>query len=219
MNNNSKQQLESIFTNIYKNNHWSMGQEDSKSGLGSSLEYTDSIMTNLVKIIKKNNIQNIIDTSCGDWYWMKLIRKQLDCKYIGIDIVNDIIQYNTNKYSDNNTIFIHGDFLNILKTATDKSIDLILCRHTCEHLPTDYVLEFIKEAKRTCKYLLLTTKTTDLVSPVNTDVVLTETPYRPINLHLPPYSTLLDEYYIDNIYDGPATKYDPEMFINLYKFY
>jgi hypothetical protein len=214
----SKDQLEKIFTDIYKNDKWSMGQNDSKSGLGSSMEYTESIMKSLIQVVKNNNIRSLIDTSCGDWYWMKTIRKQLKCKYVGIDIVNDIVQSNTVQYSDDNTIFIHGDFLNILKTATDKSIDLILCRHTCEHLPTEYILEFIKEAKRTSKYLLLTTKTTDAVSPVNTDVVLTTTPYRPINLHLPPYSLVLDEYLIEKIYDGPSTKHDPEMFINLYKF-
>jgi len=32
--------LESIFTNIYSTNGWHMGQDDSKSGLGSSNTWT-----------------------------------------------------------------------------------------------------------------------------------------------------------------------------------
>jgi ubiquinone/menaquinone biosynthesis C-methylase UbiE len=219
MSDTSVNNLSKIFTDIYKNNDWSMGQNDSKSGLGSSMEYTESIMNSLIKIVKSNDIKSLVDTSCGDWFWFKKIRKQLDCKYTGIDIVNDIIQSNTVNYSDNDTIFINGDFLSILKAATDKSFDLILCRHTCEHLPTDYILEFIKEAKRTSKFLLLTTKTIDSANPVNKDLVLTTTPYRPINLHLPPYSTLLDQYLVEKIYDGPSKKHDPEMYINLYMFY
>ena len=218
MSDTSVSNLSKIFTDIYQNNEWSMGQNDSKSGLGSSMEYTESIMNSLIEIVKDNNIKSLVDTSCGDWFWMKNVRKKLNCKYVGIDIVNDIIQSNTVNHSDNDTIFINGDFLSILKTATDKSIDLILCRHTCEHLPTDYVLEFIKEAKRTSKFLLLTTKTTDSSNPVNKDLVLTTTPYRPINLHLPPYSNLLDQHLIEKIYDGPSTKHDPEMYINLYMF-
>lgn len=148
---------------------------------------------------------------------MKSIRNQLDCKYTGIDIVYDLIQTNTANYSNDITSFIHGDFINVLKTVADKSIDLLLCRHTCEHLSTDYVLELIKEAKRTSKYLLLTTKTTDSESPINTDLILSAAPYRPINLHLPPYSTLLDQYLVERIYDGPSTHHDPEMYINLYR--
>jgi len=211
--------LSKIFTDIYKNNEWSMGQNDSKSGLGSSTEYTESISKNIVRLVNDLNIKTLVDTSCGDWHWFKKIRKQLKCKYTGIDIVNDLIRFNTVEYSDNDTLFENGDFLNILKNKKDNSIDLILCRHTCEHLPTDYVLEFIKEAKRTSKYLLLTTKTTDSANLVNKDLVLTTTPYRPINLHLPPYSTLLDSYLIEKIYDGPSTKHDPEMYINLYMFH
>lgn len=211
-------QLKSIFSDIYKGDLWSMGQQESKSGLGSSLKYTQNIRETLLKVVNEYNIKNIVDTSCGDWYWMKLIRDKLPCKYVGIDIVSDLIENNTKKYGNENTIFVCGDFLSVLRSLSDKSVDLLLCRHTCEHLPTEYVLEFIKEAKRVSKFLLLTTKTTDNASPVNRDLVLTETPYRPINLFLHPYSLLLNEYLIEKIYDGPCDIKDPEMYINFYKF-
>ena len=215
--NTSVSNLSEIFTGIYKNNYWEMNQNDSKSGLGSSKIYTRSISENIIRIIKEYNIKEFVDTSCGDWFWMKFIRSQLDCNYTGIDIVSDVIQTNITNYSNDTTRFINGDFINVLKTMEDKSIDLLLCRHTCEHLPTEYVLELIKEAKRTSKYLLLTTKTTDSESPINKDLILTPSPYRPINLHLPPYSLLLDEYLIERIYDGPSNNHDPEMYINFYR--
>ena len=213
----STQILSDIFTGIYKNNYWEMGQADSKSGLGSSMIYTRSISENIIRIIKEYNIKNFVDTSCGDWFWMKSIRNQLDCNYTGIDIVSDVIQTNITNYSNDTTRFIHGDFINVLKTMADKSIDLLLCRHTCEHLPTEYVLELIKEVKRTSKYFLLTTKTTDSESPINTELTVSASPYRSINLHLPPYSTVLDQYLVEKIYDGPSTQHDPEMYINLYR--
>lgn len=66
MNTNNSDIFKDIFTGIYKNNYWEMGQNDSKSGLGSSMIYTRSISENIIRIIKEYNIKNLVDTSCGD---------------------------------------------------------------------------------------------------------------------------------------------------------
>jgi len=206
--------LESIFTNIYSTNGWHMGQDDSKSGLGSSNTWTIFIRKYLVQIIKDKNIKSIIDTSCGDWFWMKTIKNVLPF-YLGIDIVQPLILENKKLYENDNIRFLHSDFLSYLKTLPNNSVDLLLCRHTCEHLPKDYILEFIKEAKRVSQYLLLTTH---LTSTVNKELNLPHETYRPINLNLDPYISELNNYYIESHYDGPIDSFCPEMFIHLYKF-
>lgn len=33
----------------------------------------------------------MIDTSCGDLFWMKQLFPQMNCNYVGIDIVKEII--------------------------------------------------------------------------------------------------------------------------------
>ena len=197
-----------------------MGQSDSKSGLGSSNDFTKHIRMTLLEVIKRYNIKNMIDTSCGDLYWMKTILPFIGCDYLGLDIVKSIIETNRNttkSINSNHTIeFKHAPFLEYLETLPDRSVDLILCRHTCEHLPTEYILKFIQEAKRVSKYLLLTTHKH---AAANRDVELTQTPYRPINLNLPPYSNLLDSYQINSFYDGPQSHVRSEMYINMYQFY
>ena len=50
------QTLELIFDNIYKNDSWNMGQNESKSGLGSTNDYTINIRNKLVSFIKENSI-------------------------------------------------------------------------------------------------------------------------------------------------------------------
>jgi ubiquinone/menaquinone biosynthesis C-methylase UbiE len=214
------QKLEEVFTAIYNQDLWNMGQTDSKSGLGSSDDFTKHIRMTLLEVINRYHMKNMIDTSCGDLYWMKTILPFVNCDYLGLDIVQSLIETNrevTKKISNDHAIeFKHAAFLEYINTLPDQSVDLILCRHTCEHLPTDYVIQFIKEAKRVSKYLLLTTHKH---ANANRDVEITETPYRPINLNLTPYSELLDSYQINSFYDGPASHIRSEMYINMYQFH
>ncbi len=205
--------LENIFDNIYKNNIWNMGQNESKSGLGSTDEYTINIRNKLINFIKEKQINKLLDTSCGDWNWMKNIKNDIP-NYLGLDIVKDIVDKNNELYSNNNIKFIHTDFLSYIKTQKDKSIDLILCRHTLEHLPTEYNIEFLKECKRVCKYLFVTGYNN--LSKTNSE--LPDSIYRPINLKLPPYSDILYSYYNFEFYDGPDFKFFPELIMNVYYF-
>ena len=206
-----------VFSDIYDKDHWNMGQDESRSGLGSTLNYTENIRKTLVKLIKERDIKFMIDVSCGDWNWMKLIQNEL-CDYTGIDIVNNIVINNTKRYKNNKTRFYCKDFLTVIRAIENNSVDLILCRHTCEHLPTNYNLDFIKECKRVTKYLLLTTKRISSTEPQNSELILGLKTYRPINLELPPYSDVLTSYFIEKIYDGPSSHHDSEMAIHLYKF-
>jgi len=206
--------MSNVFNDIYIRNMWNMGQNDSKSGLGSSIVYTVHIQNILREVVNRFSIRSMIDTSCGDWFWMKKVRTDLKCSYLGIDIVPDIVRENLKLYGTENTHFLNSDVLSYLKTIPDKSVDLILCRHTLEHLPSEYNVDFMKECKRVCSYLLLTTHT----ESENRELNGTQTPYRPINLSLPPYVDVIGSSFTNSFYDGPTTHNCPEMFINLYTF-
>lgn len=206
--------LEECFTDIYKYDIWNMGQSESKSGLGSTLDFTENIRSTLINFIDNNSIRTMLDTSCGDWNWMRLIKDKL-CNYTGIDIVKDIVTTNNTSYANDHIQFIHDDFLHFIKNQPNNSYDLILCRHTLEHLPTEYNLEFINECKRVCKFLFVTTYNRD-ISNRNLEPN-TSSPYRPINLKKVPYS-VLEPYYYSQFYDGSASIYHSEMYMNIYNF-
>lgn len=199
--------ISETFKNIYDNNVWFDGE--SRSGLGSSSDFTLNIRNFLSNFILENNIKLMIDTSCGDWNWMKQIKNKLP-NYTGIDVVPELIIENNLKYKTDSIKFVNDDFLNFLKKI-DKKVDLILCRHTLEHLDTEYNIEFLKNCKNFTKFLLVTTHKKCIEN-----TKLSSSIYRPINLELNPYKQILPNFI--SIYDGPTSHVREEMYINLYEF-
>lgn len=76
------------FTKIYHKNFW--GDKHSRSGTGSNLKQTDVIRQEIPKIIEEFGVEIFIDAPCGDFFWMNTVNLDVR-KYIGIDIVDDII--------------------------------------------------------------------------------------------------------------------------------
>lgn len=139
-----------IFTNIYKNNKW--GDKYSLSGSGSNLKQTKLILERLPNIFKKYKIKSILDLPCGDFYWMSRYDFQ-DIKYIGGDIVPELINENITKYSRRNINFKIIDLINNELPYAD----LIFCRDCLVHFSFEDIIKAIKNLKRTkCKYFMTT---------------------------------------------------------------
>lgn len=193
------------FTNTFVNDRWNSVNGQSKSGLGSSLEYTINLRDNLLRIIDKYNIKTIFDCSCGDWNWMKEIKEKLPT-YVGNDIVETLIDKNNSDYKSDKISFVSNDMLSQLKKYDNKSFDLILCRHTLEHLKNNYSIEVITEIKRVSKYAIITTNNRVEINEEisNMDGVLA----RSINLKLTPFVEVLGDI-IEKFYDSkgePSTQ-------------
>ena len=80
-----------IFSEIYKDNYW--GDDESRSGSGSTLNATKLLRDDILKIINKYRIKTFLDAPCGDMNWMKEIVHKFE-SYIGVDIVEDMIEKN-----------------------------------------------------------------------------------------------------------------------------
>ncbi|ODG97218.1 hypothetical protein A4S05_14840 [Nostoc sp. KVJ20] len=166
-----------VFSDIYYRNRWD-GQE-SISGRGSTLQQTSVIIKKLPIFLDKLNIKTMLDAPCGDFYWLKEAKLNIQ-KYIGCDIVADLITTNQGSYGNEVREFINLD----LATDPLPQVDLIFCRDCLVHLSFKDAIAVIKNFKASNSTYLLTTIYPGI--PENKDIVTGD--WRAIDLQLPPYN-------------------------------
>ena len=154
------------------------GASDSVSGWGSSMEYTSVFRPQLEGILKSMGVKTFLDAPCGDFNWMKTIK--YDGKYIGMDIVDKVIEENTSNFGREDRIFMSGD---ITADQLPKA-DLMMVRDCLFHLPFFSIAGFFDNFLRSgIPHVLLTTH----FNKQNKDV---ERPglCRRLNLMRPPFN-------------------------------
>ena len=196
--------IQERFNIIYKENHWS--SEESISGDGSEITYTSNLRTWLIKKIPELDIMKLVDAPCGDFNWMQLVMKEIDIEYIGIDIVEEIITNNSNKYEKDKVKFIVGD---ICKDSLPKC-DLLIVRDCLFHLSYEDINKFLKNISNLdYKYLLTTNHILDN-NYVNKDIESGD--FRYIDIYKKPFNFRnLDV--IDRVDDFPENQNPREMIL------
>lgn len=174
----SAKTIEERFSNIYNSDVW-FGNKESRSGAGSTLLATEDIRKKLPQIIKELNGVLLLDIGCGDYNWMNQV--ELPCSYIGVDIVEDIIEENTKKFANERVSF---QKINAIEDPIPKGCDIILCREVLFHLSYEDGLKLIENVvKSGAKYLIATSD-----KEVNENMNIWSGEFRNINLRLPPYN-------------------------------
>ncbi|MGM3307932.1 hypothetical protein ACSQ6I_18480 [Anabaena sp. WFMT] len=141
-----------IFEHHYTDNLW--GNEESVSGPGSTIEYTENIRKEIPELVNKLGIKVILDAPCGDFNWFRMISWKKPITYIGADIVESLINGNQLLYGSQNHNFT---YLDITQEALPKA-DMWLCRDCLFHLSNNDILSVIENFLRSdIKYLLTST--------------------------------------------------------------
>lgn len=166
-----------VFNDIYYRNRW--GGQESISGRGSTLQQTSVIIKKLPVLLEKLNVKTMLDAPCGDFYWLKEAQLSLE-KYIGCDIVADLITENKHRYGNEIREFLNLD----LATDALPQVDLIFSRDCLVHLSFKDAFAVIKNFKKSNSTYLLTTTYPEI--PENKDIVTGD--WRAIDLRLPPYN-------------------------------
>ena len=169
--------VKNVFSDIYERNDWE--NPESRSGKCATVEATNLIRQELPPLLKKLKVKSMLDAPCGDFNWMKHTKLDLE-KYIGGDIVPDLIARNRELYTNEVRQF------RVIDITKDEipAVDLIFCRDCLIHLSLNYMAAAIDNFKKSgSKYLLTTTYT----SPEQNKDILTGD-CRSINLQIPPFN-------------------------------
>lgn len=177
MESRESEELKSIFTSFFETNCF--GSEESVSGNGSTLEQTKTLRIKLVDLLKKLDVKTFLDAPCGDFNWMKHINYEFE-QYFGIDIVDQIVHENNQKYANEKYSFM---CLDICRSPLPK-VDLIFCRDVLVHLDFENSVAALKNFQNSgAKYLLTTTFTNREGNTDLTDGMI----WRTLNLEKEPF--------------------------------
>lgn len=169
--------IQRVFRHINQVNLWESAE--SVSGRGSELALTESLRSTLAKLLQDRGIRSMLDAPCGDFNWMSRV-PLADIDYLGIEVIPELVESNSQRYSNPALKFQVGD----LTQDELPQRDLIFCRDCLVHLPLrsgcQALLQFYKSRS---PYLLVTTYpsvTINRDSPTGS--------WRPLNLCLPPFN-------------------------------
>ena len=124
----AKDNIKDKFDDIYKHKIWFQNKE-SLSGGGSTVAYTQPLRNWLIDNIPKLGVSSVADLACGDFNWMKFVVPEIDIEYIGLDIVDSVIEKNKD-FENTRVSFRQG---NICEDVLP-SCDLIIVRDCLFHL-------------------------------------------------------------------------------------
>ena len=167
-----------LFHHYYEVNSW--GNEESVSGDGSTIRYTENICKRIPQLVKDFGVSVILDAPCGDYNWFRMIDWETEITYIGGDIVESLIEHNHSFYGNNRTKFINLDIVHDVLPR----VDLWLCRDCLVHLSNRHILMVLDNfLKSDIRYFLTTTYPN---CNKNNDIVTGS--FRELNLELPPFN-------------------------------
>jgi len=176
------------FQMIFDTNAW--GRE-TKSGPGSQISSThnirnilNSVVEKIKTVLERDEIK-FLDSSCGDMTWMKIfLQNRTDIKFTGWDIVQSNVDNHRETFSDQGWQFETHD---LVTDQIETRFDLILSRHTTQHLQSEDVIRVIKNFQSSGSRFLLMTSYPH--ASLNQQLSL-ETKYRhrPLNFYLSPFN-------------------------------
>jgi glycosyltransferase involved in cell wall biosynthesis len=173
----TKPNLQKKFTKVYKKNLFK--GVTSRSGQGSDLIQTEVIRKELPELIKKFTINTFMDAPCGDFHWMKETDLNVN-KYIGIDVVQHVIDHNNKRYTNPGRLFLCKD----LTQDALPYADLIFCRDCLVHLSYYDAKRVLNNFKKSGSRYLLTTTFTGRKQNMD----LNNGFWRTLNLNLHPFN-------------------------------
>lgn len=155
------------------------GAAESLSGKGSNLASTETLRGLLPVLLRDLGATSLIDVPCGDFYWMQHV-DLTGIRYLGGDIVPDLISANNSRHRRDNLSFQVIDLIEGPVPTTD----VVFVRDCLVHMSNAHVASALRNICDSKSTWLLTTTFPE--SGQNSDISTGK--WRAIDLTKPPFS-------------------------------
>lgn len=162
------------FTQIFSDNSWK--SSESISGTGSSHAATRELIPQLISLIDRLQIWNLIDAPCGDFNWVGPVAEHLG-RYRGYDVVEGVVERARER--SHHQFDVRDITAEVLPRA-----DAIMSRDCLVHLPDDLAVQAIRNFVASGSTWLLTTHFPELAENKRGSLG----GWRPLNLTLAPFN-------------------------------
>jgi len=98
-------QRRQTFQSVYATREWGTGEDEFYSGIGSDDEMVGPYAQVVREVIREKRIQTVVDVGCGDFRVGKAI-VAAGTRYVGVDIVPELIERNRRLFGDETTQFV-----------------------------------------------------------------------------------------------------------------
>jgi hypothetical protein len=166
-----------IFSRIHRENVW--GSPESASGPGSTQARAADFLDDLLATLHDLEVRVLLDAACGDFNWAGPVADAVD-RYIGVDVVPDLIAVNRVRHADPRREFLRLDLTRDALPAADA----VLCRDCLVHFSFADAWAAIRNVQRSgARYLIATTF---VDRPRNAEARTGR--WRTLNLEAPPFN-------------------------------
>ena len=138
------------FSEIYRSNVWGGTGERFYSGSGSDDEIAEKYIEAVIEVFEKYRPKIVVDLGCGDFrVASKFVRPTF--RYIGVDVVPELIQHHNERYSNEQI-----EFRNLDASAEElPDGDICLIRQVLQHLSNFEIAEILRKCEK-YRYLIVT---------------------------------------------------------------
>jgi hypothetical protein len=146
----AKAPVKDVFTKIYEENKWGGASGEYFSGTGSMDPSVPKYAALIRELITEKQISTVVDLGCGDFKVGCQIQIP-GVKYIGIDIVQSLVEYNRARFSTATVSFLCCD---IIKNNLPEG-QLCLIRQVLQHLSNQEIASILHNTQK-YQYVIIT---------------------------------------------------------------
>jgi SAM-dependent methyltransferase len=142
--------VKEVFTRIYRDNEWHGKAGEFDSGYGSQNDMAGPYCEAVREFMRSRGVVSVADLGCGD-FRVGAGLQMAGVKYIGADIVEELIAHNQARYGGENVSFQCLDII-----ADDlPDADMCLVRQVLQHLSNAQIVSALAKLKK-YRYALIT---------------------------------------------------------------